>query len=114
MCCYAGNTADLDDTNWRITQVDTNAKDSLNPEALQSSVEWSYQRSTCDCSSSPRLGYVIASTCDRSRPRDRSPPPAIAPLRLQSLPSTLTRIFVRLRLSMLPSPGPPPPNLRLT
>ena len=32
--CYAGNPVDLDDTNWRITPVDTNAKDSLNPEAL--------------------------------------------------------------------------------
>ena len=35
MWCYAGNPVDLDDTNWRITPVDTNAKDSLNPEALQ-------------------------------------------------------------------------------
>ena len=34
MWCYAGNPVDLDDTNWRITPVDTNAKDSLNPEAL--------------------------------------------------------------------------------
>ena len=35
MWCYAGNPVDLDDTDWRITPVDTNAKDSLNPEALQ-------------------------------------------------------------------------------
>ena len=35
MWCYAGNQVDLDDTNWRISAVDTNAKDSLNPEALQ-------------------------------------------------------------------------------
>ena len=34
MWCYAGNPVDLDDTKWRITPVDTNAKDSLNPEAL--------------------------------------------------------------------------------
>ena len=38
MWCYAGNPVDLDDTNWRITPVDTNAKDSLNPEALQLSL----------------------------------------------------------------------------
>lgn len=35
MWCYAGNPVDLDDTDWRITPVDTNAKDSLNPEAFQ-------------------------------------------------------------------------------
>ena len=35
MQCNAGNPVDLDDTNWHVTQVDTNAKDSLNPEALQ-------------------------------------------------------------------------------
>ena len=35
MWCYAGNQVDLDGTNWRISAVDTNAKDSLNPEALQ-------------------------------------------------------------------------------
>ena len=29
------NPVDLDDTNWRITPVDTTAKDSLNLEALQ-------------------------------------------------------------------------------
>ena len=34
MWYYAGNPVDLDDTNWRITPVDTNAKDSLDPEAL--------------------------------------------------------------------------------
>ena len=34
MWCYAGNPVDLDDTNWRIAPVDTNAKDSFNPEAL--------------------------------------------------------------------------------
>ena len=34
MWCYAGNPVDLDDTDWRITPVDTNAKDSLNPEAF--------------------------------------------------------------------------------
>ena len=26
MWCYAGNPVDLDDTDWRITPVDTNAK----------------------------------------------------------------------------------------
>ena len=31
----AGTPVDLDDTNWRISSVDTDAKDSLNPEALQ-------------------------------------------------------------------------------
>ena len=38
MWYYAGNPVDLDDTNWRITPVDTNAKDSLNPEALHSAL----------------------------------------------------------------------------
>ena len=36
MCCYSGNPVDLDDTNWSITQVNSNAKDSFNPEALHS------------------------------------------------------------------------------
>ena len=35
MWCYAGNPIDLDGANWRITPADTDAKDSLNPEALQ-------------------------------------------------------------------------------
>ena len=38
MWCYGGNLVDLDDTNWSITQVDTNGKNSLNPEALQTSL----------------------------------------------------------------------------
>ena len=32
---YAGIQVDLDDTNWCISPVDTDAKDSLHPEALQ-------------------------------------------------------------------------------
>ena len=44
MWCYAGNPVDLDDTNWRITPVHTNAKDSLNPEALHLHVQYLTRR----------------------------------------------------------------------